>query len=85
MEATLKPIARHIGHFDVANREIEAFGQHAQCICAIMRGQDHADADIGQRCLQCLRLKYFIFHNLDGQGIELLLGNAPLLIVSLCP
>ena len=85
MEATHKPIARHIEHFDVANREIEAFGQHAQCICPIMRGQDHADTDIGQSCLQCLRRKDFILHNLDGQGIQLLLGDAPLLIVSLCP
>ena len=88
MEATHKLIARHNGHFDVANREIEAFGQlgqHAQCICPIMRGQDHADANIGQRFLQCLRRKDFILHNLDGQGIQLLLGDAPLLIVSLCP
>ena len=69
----------------VANREIEAFGQHDQCICPIMRGQDHADTDIGQSCLQCLRRKDFILHNLDGQGIQLLLGDAPLLIVSLCP
>lgn len=85
MEATHKPTARHIGHFAVANREIEALGPHAQCICPIMRGQDHADTDIGQRCLQCLRRKDFILHNLDGQGIQLLLGDAPLLIVSLCP
>ena len=32
-----------------------------------MRGQDHADTYIGQRCLQCLRRKDFILRNLDGQ------------------
>ena len=87
-EATNKLIARHLGHFDVANREIEALGrlgQHTQCIRPIARGPDRAHTDVGQRCLQYQRRKGFILHNQDGQGIQFLLGHAPLLIASLCP